>query len=168
MTTRATTMTSVTMSATRAAGRGSARGRLARSVRVRRSRFPSTLAPILRREETRGDARRAETDEKTHAGRLFRAKGASIARKAVVVSAEEEEENRTRVKVLSEALPYLQRFAGQTVVVKYGGAAMKSEELKAAVIRDVVLLSTVGIRPVLVHGRRAGDQRDVGQGWHRA
>jgi|TARA_B110000003_G_scaffold12416_1_gene12446 acetylglutamate kinase len=54
--------------------------------------------------------------------------------------------------VLSEALPYLQRFAGQTVVVKYGGAAMKSEELKAAVIRDVVLLSTVGIRPVLVHG----------------
>lgn len=110
------------------------------------------MAPILRREETRGDARRAETDEKTHVGRLFRAKGASIARKAVVVSAEEEEENRTRVKVLSEALPYLQRFAGQTVVVKYGGAAMKSEELKAAVIRDVVLLSTVGIRPVLVHG----------------
>jgi acetylglutamate kinase len=54
--------------------------------------------------------------------------------------------------VLSEALPYLQRFSGQTVVVKYGGAAMKSEELKAAVIRDVVLLSTVGIRPVLVHG----------------
>ncbi len=84
------------------------------------------MAPILRREETRGDARRAETDEKTHAGRLFRAKGASIARKAVVVSAEEEEENRTRVKVLSEALPYLQRFAGQTVVVKYGGAAMNS------------------------------------------
>ena len=38
------------------------------------------------------------------------------------------------------------------MVVKYGGAAMKSEELKAAVIRDVVLLSTVGIRPVLVHG----------------
>ena len=54
--------------------------------------------------------------------------------------------------MLSEALPYLQRFAGQTVVVKYGGGAMKSEELKAAVIRDVVLLSTVGIRPVLVHG----------------
>lgn len=56
------------------------------------------------------------------------------------------------MKVLSEALPYLQRFAGQTVVVKYGGAAMKSDELKAAVIRDIVLLSTVGIRPVLVHG----------------
>jgi len=64
----------------------------------------------------------------------------------------QEVENQTRVQVLSEALPYLQRFAGQTVVVKYGGAAMLSEDLKAAVIRDVVLLSTVGIRPVLVHG----------------
>ena len=67
-------------------------------------------------------------------------------------NAAQEADNQMRVKVLSEALPYLQRFAGQTVVVKYGGAAMKSEELKAAVIRDVVLLSTVGIRPVLVHG----------------
>ena len=72
--------------------------------------------------------------------------------RASALSAEQESDNQTRVKVLSEALPYLQRFAGQTVVVKYGGAAMKSEELKAAVIRDVVLLSTVGIRPVLVHG----------------
>ena len=72
--------------------------------------------------------------------------------RAIALSAEQESDNQTRVKVLSEALPYLQRFAGQTVVVKYGGAAMKSEELKAAVIRDVVLLSTVGIRPVLVHG----------------
>jgi acetylglutamate kinase len=71
---------------------------------------------------------------------------------AIGVSAEQEAENQTRVKVLSEALPYLQRFSGQTVVVKYGGAAMKNETLKAAVIRDLVLLSTVGIRPVLVHG----------------
>ena len=53
---------------------------------------------------------------------------------------------------LAEALPYLQRFAGETVVVKYGGAAMKDESLKDRVIRDLVLLSTVGIRPVLVHG----------------
>ena len=68
------------------------------------------------------------------------------------MSSEQEKENQTRVRILSEALPYLQRFAGQTVVVKYGGAAMKSEDLKAAVIRDLVLLSTVGIRPVLVHG----------------
>lgn len=57
-----------------------------------------------------------------------------------------------RVQVLSEALPYLQKFAGRTIVVKYGGAAMKDPTLKAQVIRDVVLLSCVGVRPVVVHG----------------
>jgi len=62
------------------------------------------------------------------------------------------EENSNRVNILSEALPYLQRFQGQTVVVKYGGAAMQSKELKAAVIRDICLLATVGINIVLVHG----------------
>ncbi len=58
----------------------------------------------------------------------------------------------TRVKVLSEALPYIQQFAGRTVVVKYGGAAMKDSSLKDKVIRDVVFLSCVGLRPILVHG----------------
>lgn len=57
-----------------------------------------------------------------------------------------------RVQVLSEALPYLQEFAGRTIVVKYGGAAMKNPTLKAQVIRDIVLLSCVGLRPVVVHG----------------
>lgn len=57
-----------------------------------------------------------------------------------------------RVQVLSEALPYIQSFAGRTVVVKYGGAAMKDNALKATVIRDVVFMACVGIRPVLVHG----------------
>lgn len=57
-----------------------------------------------------------------------------------------------RVQVLSEALPYIQAFAGRTVVVKYGGAAMKDSSLKATVIRDVVFMACVGIRPVLVHG----------------
>jgi acetylglutamate kinase len=57
-----------------------------------------------------------------------------------------------RVQVLSEALPYIQRFAGRTIVVKYGGAAMKEEELRQKVIRDVVFMTSVGIRPVLVHG----------------
>ena len=61
-------------------------------------------------------------------------------------------DNFQRVSVLAEALPYLQRFAGQTVVVKYGGAAMTDESLKDRVIKDLVLLSTVGIRPILVHG----------------
>lgn len=58
----------------------------------------------------------------------------------------------TRVRVLSEALPYIQQFAGRTVVVKYGGAAMKDSMLKDKVIRDIVFMSCVGIRPVVVHG----------------
>ena len=57
-----------------------------------------------------------------------------------------------RVRVLSEALPYIQQFAGRTIVVKYGGAAMKESTLKDKVIRDVVFLSCVGLRPVVVHG----------------
>jgi acetylglutamate kinase len=58
----------------------------------------------------------------------------------------------TRVRVLSEALPYIQQFAGRTVVVKYGGAAMKDSQLKNQVIRDIVFLSCVGLRPIVVHG----------------
>jgi len=57
-----------------------------------------------------------------------------------------------RVRVLSESLPYIQRFAGRTVVVKYGGAAMKDSSLKDKVIRDIVYLSCVGLRPIVVHG----------------
>lgn len=57
-----------------------------------------------------------------------------------------------RVRVLSEALPYMQRFAGRTVVIKYGGAAMKDGSLKDQVMRDIVFMSCVGIRPVVVHG----------------
>lgn len=58
----------------------------------------------------------------------------------------------TRVRVLSEALPYIQQFSGRTIVVKYGGAAMKDSDLKAKVMRDIVFLSCVGLRPVVVHG----------------
>lgn len=58
----------------------------------------------------------------------------------------------TRVRVLSEALPYIQQFAGRTIVVKYGGAAMKDAALKEKVIRDVVFMACVGLRPVVVHG----------------
>lgn len=58
----------------------------------------------------------------------------------------------TRVRVLSEALPYIQQFAGRTVVIKYGGAAMKDGKLKDKVVRDIVFLSCVGLRPVVVHG----------------
>ena len=54
--------------------------------------------------------------------------------------------------VLVQALPYIQRFQGKTIVVKYGGNAMINEEIKNAVIQDVVLMACVGIRTVLVHG----------------
>ncbi len=57
-----------------------------------------------------------------------------------------------RVRILSEALPYIQQFQGRTVVVKYGGAAMKDSSLKEKVIRDIVFMASVGIRPVVVHG----------------
>jgi acetylglutamate kinase len=56
------------------------------------------------------------------------------------------------VEILTRALPYIQKFQGKTVVVKYGGNAMINGDLKEAVIRDVILLSLVGIRVVLVHG----------------
>jgi acetylglutamate kinase len=62
------------------------------------------------------------------------------------------QEEADRVRILSEALPYIQAFAGRTIVVKYGGAAMKEETLKSSVIRDIVFLSCVGVRPVVVHG----------------
>ncbi len=57
-----------------------------------------------------------------------------------------------RVQVLSEALPYMQRFAGRTVVVKYGGAAMKDSHLKDRVVRDIIFMACIGIRPIIVHG----------------
>jgi acetylglutamate kinase len=54
--------------------------------------------------------------------------------------------------VLTEALPYIQRFAGKTIVVKYGGNAMVDSELKESFARDIVLMKLVGINPVVVHG----------------
>ena len=57
-----------------------------------------------------------------------------------------------KATVLTEALPYIQKYTGKTVVVKYGGNAMLNEGLKEAVITDLVLLSCVGINVVLVHG----------------
>lgn len=54
--------------------------------------------------------------------------------------------------VLSKGLPYIQRFTGKTVVIKYGGNAMENEELKSSFARDVVLMKLVGINPIVVHG----------------
>lgn len=55
-------------------------------------------------------------------------------------------------RVLTEALPYIQRFSGKTIVIKYGGNAMIDEHLKSSFARDLVLLKAVGINPVIVHG----------------
>ncbi|MGH8493270.1 MAG: acetylglutamate kinase [Moraxellaceae bacterium] len=55
-------------------------------------------------------------------------------------------------KVLTEALPYIQRFHGKTIVVKYGGNAMTDPELENSFARDIVLLKTVGLNPIVVHG----------------
>ena len=57
-----------------------------------------------------------------------------------------------RAQIISEALPYIRRLNGQTVVIKYGGAAMTDENLKAAVMGDIALLHYVGVKVVVVHG----------------
>jgi acetylglutamate kinase len=62
------------------------------------------------------------------------------------------DEVEARVRVLLEALPYIREFAGATIVIKYGGAAMTTPELKASFARDVALLKLVGMNPVVVHG----------------
>jgi acetylglutamate kinase len=61
-------------------------------------------------------------------------------------------DNSERAAVLIQALPYIRKFRAKTIVVKYGGNAMINRELKAAVIQDIVLMASVGIRTVLVHG----------------
>jgi acetylglutamate kinase len=57
-----------------------------------------------------------------------------------------------KASILVEALPYIRKFSGQTVVIKYGGRAMVSEELEQGVMADCILLKLVGIHPVIVHG----------------
>ncbi len=57
-----------------------------------------------------------------------------------------------RVSILSEALPYIQSFKGRKIVIKYGGSIMADEKLKKAFFRDIALLSSVGVCPVVIHG----------------
>ena len=60
--------------------------------------------------------------------------------------------NSERAEVLTEALPYIKRYKGKTVVIKYGGGAMVSDVLKEQVMEDIVLLWLIGVKVVLVHG----------------
>lgn len=63
-----------------------------------------------------------------------------------------DEEYIKKAEILVEALPYIQRFNGKIIVVKYGGSAMIDENLKRQVIQDIVLLKLVGFQPIIVHG----------------
>ncbi|PTR06318.1 N-acetylglutamate kinase [Nitrosospira sp. Nsp5] len=80
---------------------------------------------------------------------------------------------KDKARILAEALPYIQRFHGKTIVIKYGGNAMVEENLKQGFARDVVLLKLVGMNPVVVHGggpqindmlKRIGKQGEFIQG----
>lgn len=80
---------------------------------------------------------------------------------------------RDKAKILAEALPYIQRFHGKTIVIKYGGNAMTQDNLKYGFARDVVLLKLVGMNPVIIHGggpqidqmlKRVGKQGEFIQG----
>ncbi len=61
-------------------------------------------------------------------------------------------ESSSKVKVLTEALPYIKRFSGKTIVIKYGGNAMVDDQLKTGFAQDVVLMKLVGMNPIVVHG----------------
>ena len=78
-----------------------------------------------------------------------------------------------KAEILIEALPYIQTFAGKTIVIKYGGAAMENDALKHSVMQDVVLMKYIGMNPVVVHGggnqisdwmRRVGKEAEFVQG----
>lgn len=57
-----------------------------------------------------------------------------------------------KAEILTEALPYIKKFSGITVVIKYGGAALVNEEIKSTIIKDIALMKFVGFKPVVVHG----------------
>ena len=106
----------------------------------RRAMAPPATAPGLRRTPPRAVADRApEAQPQGPSGAVVPAIGVE-----------------QRVHILSEALPYLQRFRKKTVVIKYGGAAMKDPELKAMVVKDLVLLACVGLDIVPLAGRHEG------------
>ena len=69
--------------------------------------------------------------------------------------------NKDKVKILSKALPYIQKFRNKAIVIKYGGSAMIEEKLKHSFARDTVLLKAVGMHPVIVHGGGSSISADL-------
>ena len=59
---------------------------------------------------------------------------------------------QNKAQVLVDALSYIQKFAGDTVVIKYGGSAMTNEVVKQSVLKDIAVLKSVGLKPIIVHG----------------
>lgn len=68
-----------------------------------------------------------------------------------------------KAKILTEAMPYIQQFSGETVIVKYGGSAMVDDDLRSSFAGDIALLKLVGVRPVVVHGGGPAITRAMGQ-----
>ncbi len=69
-----------------------------------------------------------------------------------ITGADMYEKEQAKAEILIEAIPYIRKFAGETVVIKYGGSAMVDERLKKAVIKDVAMLKYLGLNPIIVHG----------------
>ena len=72
-----------------------------------------------------------------------------------------------KVATLMEAMPYLKKYAGKVIVIKYGGNAMINEELKAAVLQDVVMLKLLGMKPVLSSSTACATPPRISCGWWR-
>src|SRR3954452_11021818 len=105
---------------------------------------PPSCAPMSPRARWRRDVRRDRVRPKPHLTRDSR------------MSTPPPADPASKAAVLAEALPYLRRYAGQTVLVKYGGHAMGNGDNGAPFARDIVLLKQVGINPIVVHA--AGPQ----------
>ena len=60
--------------------------------------------------------------------------------------------NIKKAQILTEALPFIKKFSNKTVVIKYGGSALVNPEIKDTIIKDIVLMKLVGMKPVIVHG----------------
>ncbi|KAF8035085.1 hypothetical protein BT93_C1190 [Corymbia citriodora subsp. variegata] len=114
--------------------------------------LPKTLTPKTPSTLSLPQSRSLRTPRLSVAGSLAAAADGRPPSSSAAAAAASSPPGQFRVDVLSESLPFIQKFRGKTIVVKYGGAAMKSEALRASVVNDLVLLACVGLRPVLVHG----------------
>src|SRR5665811_1144607 len=105
--------------------------------------MPSSDRPSDAVSTTASDTVGVAPSVRTGGGRITTAEGVSAARVEIA---------QEKAAVLREALPWITRFHGQTVVIKYGGNAMVDDELRRSFAADIALLHFVGLRPIIVHG----------------